>query len=444
MPLPFIASALGSVVSGFLAANGATILAGGAAASAAYGIAKGIKASDDNAKAKNTIYDAERLFNSAKSRYERTKNDMTKSLEELGETKLRAYANDILYFCALFNSFKNITIESKVSAEDITKLNLTEPETFKAVEIEAMEASELVKTGLRAIGAGVLAGIGSYGGAMMFASASTGTAISALSGAAATNATLAWFGGGSLAAGGFGIAGGTAALGGIVAGPAIAIMGMVSAAKAEENLSKANATYSEAENKAEKLNTASDFMSSVESIANNYNDFITAFESLYLPILRKLHYIQEKAYKNQLSGIITKVKKLFGITTKIDFSLLPKDEKEILHIAYLMTQILMGILRTSLLDKNSDICEEAYTSLESAENLIDEIPDNWCEQIETICENETDENISEKYCLETVINIDGKSITSTEKIGLNKTESISKSKVNKEDETLLGYRSKQP
>ncbi len=43
--------------------------------------------------------------------------------------------------------------------------------------------------------------------------ASTGTAISALSGAAATKATIAWLGGGALAAGGLGIAGGTAVLG---------------------------------------------------------------------------------------------------------------------------------------------------------------------------------------------------------------------------------------
>ena len=42
--------------------------------------------------------------------------------------------------------------------------------------------------------------------------ASTGTAISTLSGAAASNATLAWLGGGALAAGGGGIVVGTAVL----------------------------------------------------------------------------------------------------------------------------------------------------------------------------------------------------------------------------------------
>ena len=49
--------------------------------------------------------------------------------------------------------------------------------------------------------------------ATVIGTASTGTAISALSGIAATNAALAWLGGGTLAAGGAGIAGGSLILG---------------------------------------------------------------------------------------------------------------------------------------------------------------------------------------------------------------------------------------
>ena len=55
--------------------------------------------------------------------------------------------------------------------------------------------------------------------------ASTGTAISSLSGVAATNATLAWLGGGTLAAGGLGMAGGAIVLG------AIGIAGAVGAGR---------------------------------------------------------------------------------------------------------------------------------------------------------------------------------------------------------------------
>lgn len=74
-------------------------------------------------------------------------------------------------------------------------------------------------------GAGTAAGLFATVSAM--ATASTGTAIASLSGAAASSATLAWLGGGSLAAGGMGVAGGTAVLTGIVALPALLAVGGV-------------------------------------------------------------------------------------------------------------------------------------------------------------------------------------------------------------------------
>lgn len=69
--------------------------------------------------------------------------------------------------------------------------------------------------------AGGLAAVGSWTLVSMFGSASTGTAIASLSGIAAHNSILAWFGGGALAAGGGGMAAGTVALGAIVALPIV-------------------------------------------------------------------------------------------------------------------------------------------------------------------------------------------------------------------------------
>lgn len=74
-----------------------------------------------------------------------------------------------------------------------------------------------------AVAGGAIAG-GAYAAAAAFGTASTGTAIATLSGIAASNATLAWLGGGTLAMGGLGVAGGTAVLASIVIAP-IAIVG---------------------------------------------------------------------------------------------------------------------------------------------------------------------------------------------------------------------------
>jgi len=63
-------------------------------------------------------------------------------------------------------------------------------------------------------------------GTAKFGTASTGTAISSLSGAAVPKASLAWWGGGSLASGGFGMTGGMVVLGGIsVAAGMVALAG---------------------------------------------------------------------------------------------------------------------------------------------------------------------------------------------------------------------------
>jgi hypothetical protein len=72
-----------------------------------------------------------------------------------------------------------------------------------------------------------------------YGSASTGTAIAGLSGAAAQNATLAWLGGGSIAAGGGGMALGAVALSAVAIGPAILVGGFVMNGKGEKALTDA-------------------------------------------------------------------------------------------------------------------------------------------------------------------------------------------------------------
>ena len=94
--------------------------------------------------------------------------------------------------------------------------------TVKRLDTEAARATTIGSaTGAAGIAAGVgVAALGPSAAiaiATTFGTASTGTTVSALSGAAATNAALAWLGGGSIAAGGSGMAGGNALL--ALAGP---------------------------------------------------------------------------------------------------------------------------------------------------------------------------------------------------------------------------------
>jgi hypothetical protein len=86
-------------------------------------------------------------------------------------------------------------------------------------------------------GVGVSAGI--PGAVTALGAASTGTAIGSLSGAAAQSATMAWLGGGSLAAGGGGVALGTAALGVVTIGPTMLIGGLTLNVQGEKAVTQA-------------------------------------------------------------------------------------------------------------------------------------------------------------------------------------------------------------
>lgn len=102
---------------------------------------------------------------------------------------------------------------------------------FGRIEKLIVRYSE-TKAAAGGIGVGSAAVIGSWSAVSVLGTASTGTAISTLSGVAFTNATFAWFGGGSLAVGGAGIVGGTALLGGIALAPIFGFMSWRSRAKA--------------------------------------------------------------------------------------------------------------------------------------------------------------------------------------------------------------------
>jgi hypothetical protein len=88
--------------------------------------------------------------------------------------------------------------------------------------------------------AGVGTAVGSWALVSVLGISSTGTMIGTLSGAAATNATLAFFGGGALAAGGGGMAAGATVLGGLLVVPALVVSGILSHKAANKKINELN------------------------------------------------------------------------------------------------------------------------------------------------------------------------------------------------------------
>lgn len=121
-----------------------------------------------------------------------------------------------------FDKIRNVPSEQKLQYEELKQIRLNWKQQADKIDKDYKNVT-VKNAGVGAAGAGLGVAVVTMGPtvamgvAITFGVASTGTAISTLSGAAATNAALAWLGGGALAAGGGGMAAGNAFL--ALAGP---------------------------------------------------------------------------------------------------------------------------------------------------------------------------------------------------------------------------------
>ena len=161
---------------------------------------------------------------------EKKKEELNSTLEILVKKKIEAIKS--------LKKIKKIAENFKEKDRDSIQEEINDSETkqyFYDVD-ETISAADIAMNTGKGVSAGIGTAVGTWALISTYGAASTGTAIASLSGAAATNATLAWLGGGSLAAGGGGIAAGSAVLGGIVAIPALAITGLFSHLKANKKI----------------------------------------------------------------------------------------------------------------------------------------------------------------------------------------------------------------
>jgi hypothetical protein len=251
------------------------ILGAAAIAASALGIGAGIAGVSD-------MNDAKKIGESAQERHERACNrlknewECTQELaEEYGQLQLDIKIHTIGRFVNFLERIGQRGSQNKQFLEGLEGISIEQINEYKAA---ALDAEKFVKGGFKAAGAAVAAGQGAVGLIGLFGTASTGTAIAGLSGAAAWNATLAWLGGGSLVAGGGGMAVGTLVLGGIMVGPALAVGGFMLAGEGEKALTKAREYEAKVGIEIAKIDAAKDFLERVQwqidelrGVVNNLN-----------------------------------------------------------------------------------------------------------------------------------------------------------------------------
>lgn len=325
------------------------------AATAAAGIGKTVKAGKDNSRAKEINESANGQIESSSKKLDIARKQCGNALENLGKIKITILNTSVKEFLVSFEKLKNVEFADSLGLNELNNLHI-DSHVFKDLKEMESFASSFAGGTMAGAAGGAFAAFGAYSAATTFATASTGTAIASLSGAAATNATLAFFGGGSLAAGGLGIAGGTAVLGGLVAGPALLVMGFVTGAKASKNLDNAYANRSKANEICEQLDTATDQCRAIRRRTYMLYTLLARLDTYFLPLVY------------QLEETIAK--------EGIDYSAFTPEAKRTVTAAVSIAATVKAVLDTPILTEDGNLTEESKTMAADVVKLLKENNNN--------------------------------------------------------------------
>lgn len=201
---------------------------------------------------------------------------------------------------------------------------------------------------------GALVGFGAFSLVGFLGTASTGTAISSLGGAAAVNATLAWLGGGTLAAGGFGMAGGAVVLTGLVAVPALLITGISLGAKSEK------LNY-EAKSELEKMRAHEKEVAVIQERLRE----IAKLAAFAQKILGRLGGLAQRFYPS-----------IVGMCG-VDIRNADKEAQEKVYRACTVCNFMDAFANINIVDEEGKLCEQARPALEGLDANIN---NEWGEE----------------------------------------------------------------
>jgi len=311
------------------------ILGLGAAIAGVVGIGSGIAGAANMADANDKMKAAESRHKKNIERFETTNKATSKTMDELGTLELQILDS--------FKTFSNI-IERIQNRPEFDNYNINGVKLPKYNKEELREVS---------VGAGVLLGglggatLGTAGGfaaagattsaVMALGTASTGTAIASLSGVAATNATLAALGGGSLAAGGGGMALGSTILGATTLGVGLLVGGVIFGLVGDSISSKADEAYNQMKEAEDKINQICLYLTNLSDTAQRYNTSLVR--------------VRKKYYEN-FNPIYYKVN--YSSTGKLDWYDFNQSERLMLQNSSLLVKLLYKMCKVNLVIKAKD------------------------------------------------------------------------------------------
>ncbi|MGL2406323.1 sortase [Helicobacter pylori] len=273
------------------------ILAGVAIAAAGYGVKKGIDALDADCEADEFIKKAESLKEEAKRKVDNVQSSRNQALVRLGKKKLHVLSYTVSNFLDHFHQLKGHEfVINNMGMQNIQEQVSEVPSVVN--KCKEMGLSDLASLGGVGVAVGVLATYGTYTGISMAA------------------------------------AGSMAVLGGIVAGPALAILGALSADEMEKKRDDAKAYYSQVEAAVKKADAMIDNLQAVRKMADLFTRQITKFDALFFSLsqdaiatMKKHHYDTSRYNQKEKDQLCVTVSTLFSLSAFLKAPIMDEHQK---------------------------------------------------------------------------------------------------------------------
>ncbi len=321
-------------------------------ATGALGIGKGVEAGINIFNANNINKDANELIKGSTDRLNAQRTACGHSLNNLGAIKLYVLNTSIDRFLNTFQKIKNVDFRETEGLDELKNMHIDKKD-FEELKTVSNFAGSLAGGAIAGTAGGALTALGAYGAVHLLATASTGTAIATLSGAAATNATLAFLGGGSLAAGGLGIAGGTAVLGGLVAGPALMVMGFVAGGAARKQLDQANTNKAEALQISTQMDKGSLQCEAIRRRTYMFYNLLARLDTYFYPLIYQMEEIVAKEGD--------------------DYRLYTLDSKKLIASCASTAVSVKTVLDTPILTEDGLVTEKSAETANSVKEFLDKM-----------------------------------------------------------------------
>ncbi|WQW04279.1 sortase [Helicobacter pylori] len=298
------------------------ILGGLALAAAGYGLKKSFDASDTADEINIVIKKANDLKEEAIKKAEPMESDCKNALMRLGEKKFHVQSYSMSSFVKEFNQLKGREFVVKVAdMQDLCEQVSNAQNLFSQLNTNGMTDESIIEK--------MFIGYGSLG-------ASSFTAGAVL--------------GGGLAASGLA---GTAVLGGLVAGPALAILGAISADEMEKKRDDAKAYLSQVKVAVKKADAMIDNIQAVRKVVDLFTEQITKLDALFFSLSQ---------------GTIATMKK-----HHYDTSLYNQKEKDQLCVTVSTLMTLSAFLKVLIMDEHQKLNEKAQKVLNLMRDQMDSL-----------------------------------------------------------------------